>query len=517
MKKNVSLLSLLDIHDLKDDTLLGSFLSDLDPNYFFKKASKSTLLKQAKSEINVIRNLIEFLSEEIYSFESLQVYNYYYYDYSLPQLSKQLDLLRLGDNYNINIELKKQLTSKKEILNQLVQNEYYMKNLQKPSFHFTYIKKDNLLYYFNSKNSSLEEKSPKFLLKKLSEQQTIQETQDLDTFFKPNNYIISPFNNTDRFLNNEYFLNDLQQKIKKEITEKLKDDNVKFIELTGEAGTGKTLLLYDLAYKFLVDGKKCIVFHCGHLNAGHGILSSKGWKIAPVWKQFDYDLDTFDYIFIDEIQRIHLNNFESIRDVTLKSKVKCIFCGDPEQWLDQREPDRKIFNKIGNLPFLFKAEKLDAKIRCNLELHHFISGMFNKRKINRDINYPNIDIVYFKSFDNVNSYLMDMEKKNKILCYTPSKKHDLPFERMLFAHDSNNPHHVIGQEFDNVIVVLDRNFGYDNSGLLGYSENFYYHPVKMLFQNVTRARQRLTLVVVNNPILLKSLLSIKRKPISIED
>lgn len=46
-------------------------------------------------------------------------------------------------------------------------------------------------------------------------------------------------------------------------------------------------------------------------------------------------------------------------------------------------------------------------------------------------------------------------------------------------------HGIIGQEFDNVGVIIDQCFYYNEDGKLQYSCKSYYHPVKMLFQNIT--------------------------------
>lgn len=46
-------------------------------------------------------------------------------------------------------------------------------------------------------------------------------TIDPDIEFVPSNYLISPFNSTDEFINGEYFLTTRQQNIKQEIKDEL--------------------------------------------------------------------------------------------------------------------------------------------------------------------------------------------------------------------------------------------------------------------------------------------------------
>ena len=61
-------------------------------------------------------------------------------------------------------------------------------------------------------------------------------------------------------------------------------------------------------------------------------------------------------------------------------------------------------------------------------------------------------------------------------------------------------HSVIGQEFDNVIVIIDNFFCYDGAKQLksiGRPGN-PYDQVKMLFQAMTRVKRKLEIVVINN-------------------
>ena len=73
-----------------------------------------------------------------------------------------------------------------------------------------------------------------------------------------------------------------------------------------------------------------------------------------------------------------------------------------------------------------------------------------------------------------------------------------------------NSHEVIGQEFDNVIIPMDTNFYYDERTFVdeskGTSKTYkmletsdsYYPLDKMLYQNLTRTRERLEIVVIEN-------------------
>ena len=74
-----------------------------------------------------------------------------------------------------------------------------------------------------------------------------------------------------------------------------------------------------------------------------------------------------------------------------------------------------------------------------------------------------------------------------------------------------NSHEVIGQEFDYVLVVIDNNFRYDANGDLMAREhpNPEYLFPRLFCQNISRAREKLCIVVLNNQELFKKLLCIK--------
>ena len=83
---------------------------------------------------------------------------------------------------------------------------------------------------------------------------------------------------------------------------------------------------------------------------------------------------------------------------------------------------------------------------------------------------------------------------------------------MLFRSD------VIGQEFDRVIIPMDKNFFFENGKLKSYAHPYreYILP-KMLFQGLTRTRERLAILVYDNPPLFEELLSIAMNPAAVDE
>ena len=71
-------------------------------------------------------------------------------------------------------------------------------------------------------------------------------------------------------------------------------------------------------------------------------------------------------------------------------------------------------------------------------------------------------------------------------------------------------HHVIGREFDRVVMLMDSSFYYDEKGLLQgipQADPDYLYP-NLFYQGITRVREDLALVVVNAPELFDKIVTI---------
>ena len=77
------------------------------------------------------------------------------------------------------------------------------------------------------------------------------------------------------------------------------------------------------------------------------------------------------------------------------------------------------------------------------------------------------------------------------------------------AKKIGNAHEVIGQEFENVIVILGEQFYYEGNKLKSRKlEGIPYKTNKMFFQQITRAINKLEVVVVNNYDVFNKLIEI---------
>ena len=224
--KRANLLSIVDAFEkFGNDQLFDRYLS------FLGISIKEREREDLRSFINSLRKHIT----------NIKVLDGYYFGFTIPQISKEFDILRIGKESIINIELKNETTEKIE--KQLKQNRYYLNFLGKRTFYFTYITEEDKLYELENDNLVAVDFEK---LSKLLFTQEIEEIENINQLFFPSNYLVSPFNSTDKFIDNEYFLTKHQEDIKKKIIDSDKK-KYPFFTIKGGAGTGKTLLVYDIA------------------------------------------------------------------------------------------------------------------------------------------------------------------------------------------------------------------------------------------------------------------------------
>ena len=453
-------------------------------------------------EIDDLDCLVKSLQAQI---ESIEIFDKFYVGFKIPQISKEFDLLRFGKDYVINIELKK-ISTEERVKKQLMRNKYYLGFLGLQVYCFSYISELNKLYLLNN-DDFLEEVEIEILAQLLCKQ-TINNLVNIDNLFDPSIYLVSPFNSTQKFLRDEYFLTLQQNEVKAKIMQ-LSGVNglARFVSLTGSAGTGKTLLTYDIAKQLLNNQGRPLIIHCGNLNDGQEELIRNGWDIIPAKIHANYDLASYDLIVVDEAQRIYLKQLEDIVERVVQARSICIFSYDKSQTLSNSEETADASKRINSIDSI-NTFNLSEKIRTNKEISTFIKMLLNCKRNIKISRGSNIEISYFASTKDAKNYLESLDQDGwEVLRFTPSTYNTEPHNQ--YSDSSNKTsHEVMGQEFDSVAVAIDKNFSYNLDGELTYKARSYYKPTKMLFQNITRARKRLKLVIIDNEEILSRCIQI---------
>lgn len=492
--RNINILSIIEAYRKLSNTLFQKLMN----SYGITSGIKNY-------ELNGIES---FVDELLKANNNISIVNRYYLGYSIPQIGKEFDLLRFGHNYIINIEIKTE-SSIEKILKQQQKNKYYLSFLDKPLHIYTFISNENKLYKLVIRNNGdeIEEITFNELCNILMSQEVVT-FNNIDDLFNPSDYLVSPFNSPEKFMSEGYFLTVQQEQIYKEIQIKLSDTATNFIALTGGAGTGKTLLTYHIAKETIQRGKKVLILHCAPLNSGHQILMDEyNWSIyMPKYAPNTID---FDLIIIDEAQRMYPYQFDKyIKEVRTLNK-KCIFSYDEKQYLRDNEKQYHTKERIEK-ELLCTPYKLTDKIRTNKEIAYFIRQLFNIKKNIPNIDYTNIELTYCKDCYSAKLLLQELlERGWKTPNYTPGTRSFFHYEAYL-SNDTESAHSVVGQEFNNVVVVIDESFKYNSQGDL-IADNTYYSQRQMLYQIITRTRKKLHIVIINNEVMLNRCIDILSK------
>lgn len=470
--------------------------------------SQKQEFKETKSyEQQSLRSLVDCLLSYDINISDLDGF---YFGFTINQISKEFDLLKISRDYSfvLNIEFKSTSISEEKIKKQLIQNRYYLRHISDNIASYTYISSENKLYILDNENNlkigELDEII--FSLKVFKN----FFNKDLNSLFTVSDYLVSPLNSSDKFINMQYFLTNQQEEFKNSILNSIsKNCTNNFIGITGYAGTGKTLLLYDIARECSLNGLVCII-HCGILSEGHLYLQKKlsDIHIVPIKNvNKSSDFSQYKYIFVDEAQRIRSHQFDIIVNSTMKNRNYCFFSYDSNQVLSKNETRCNIPQKIVDLKT--KTYTLSNKIRTNKELAEFIRALFNRNAINNNYHYDNVKVIWANNSTEALLIIENYQKQNyTFINYTSSLYKTTDFD--CYSHEYNT-HEVLGQEFNNVLILLNDKFYYNDNKELsskGHPNPDYLYS-KMLFQAITRTREQLCIIVIGNEKLFNEVLAIK--------
>ena len=427
-----------------------------------------------------------------------QLYGYIFDKTVTVTVREQFDILRFSENSIFNIELKSGVKPLPEILDQLVRHHYLLSCVSgKREIHlFTYVSEINILYELV--DGDLEESSFDRMVSLIS---TDYVEEDPLSVLKPDDFIISPYSDIERFKNFKYFLNTEQRKF---VTYKLeKIDSPYHCMLKGGAGTGKSLVLFDLAKKLTSSGKKVLFIFCSALPDHEIINSNVSFKFVDIVNINIKNIkNEYDFIILDESQRLYEEQFNDL----FKTDAVLVFGLDKAQTLKYEEDELDV---EGVLDKHFSKENifdLKDKVRTDVSLSTFILKFFNKSTNGlQPIDFPKVNAVYFLDKNEAIRFIRNLKTVEN---YTPIEVAQYRAKTTKNLHNkkiyeySLDAFRVIGREYDNVVIPLDSRVSYVNNRLI-FSPNGYfpYKSINGLFQALTRVKKNLMFVVVNNPTI----------------
>lgn len=497
--KPVNLISLLAVYHTGDEDLFKQFTG-----YCAIGLAQSGVRKAEMEDLEMLVNWMGDNGAEAGDFDN------FYLNYSIPQIGKEFDLLRFGTQSVVDIEIKRSASIEK-ITKQLVRNEYYLSFLPHKSKRlFTYVCDTGQLYELDGGN--VKTRSCEVLIDGLEAQSHV-EIRDINSLFNPANYLVSPFNSTLKFVNHRYFLTKQQEEVKAKVFGVIKKGTSRYFAITGKPGTGKTLLVYDIARDLADAGRKLLIVHCAPLNGGQNeLIVEHGWNIICAKYLSDKVLADCDVVVVDEVQRLYPRQLNTVLDAANRSNLICIFSFDAAQCLRTEEIEWNNAGKINKLCESY-VHTLTDKIRTNAEIAEFIGCLLDSKRRPKSLNFSGVSVSYCDKCTDVKAMLTVMKDQGwTVPVYTPSQYGSFGYER--YGIPSLSTHEVIGQEFDKVVVVIDSDFYYGEDGKLysniNHNERVYSKP-KMFYQIISRTRSRLHILFLQNVPVFQRCLSLLGK------
>ncbi len=429
------------------------------------------------------------------------------FGYVVPQLNKEFDLLKITESVCLNIELKSGEVSTEKIKRQLHQNMHYLKLLNKQTLiSFLFISSTMSVYTLDEQNELVEAslRDVSDVINALGSTDRI----DLDNVFLPRNILVSPLNSTDRFLQEDYLLTEHQENIKKFVLAYVETNTQgRFAGITGGPGTGKTLLIYDIARE-IAKKKKILMVHSGILCDGHYMLNAAldNIKIISAKELRLREIRDVDVVIVDEAHRLYTDSLDKVERWVKRAKTICLFSYDAGQTLSSSEKRRHTAESIDAL-CVQNIYKLKNKIRTNKELALFITCFRDLTKYREEYSFPNVTIFYEPDKIKALERAKNLETSGyTYISFTPSRyNHELDYQI-----SEHNTHNVIGQEFEGVCMLLDYNWYYNNGKLMGKEHpNPDYIFNQLLYQGLTRVRSKLALIICSDTVLNNILLLLK--------
>lgn len=504
-----------------------------------------------KDDITALKSMVEELSNNYGEKKITQVTNNFLFGYEFERINQEFDLLKAVEtpyveskqNFIINIELKKSIKKSRSLKRQLRTHRFYFNRVgieDSNMYLFGYCEDKKQFFEYKVKSDGVEqfsEISSARVFEVLKKFYTYKYF-DIDTTFKVDNILISPLNDWKDFVDENYLLTENQEQIKSQIlTEKEK----KILRVTGSAGSGKTLVLYDVVRTLAQEGKNIVVIPCHTKNEAHSKLAEY-LKFEAIgvgsMNHRNTDLSQANYIFVDEAQRMSKKQIDRIVSEFQHGNLeKVIFFYDELQWLKSGERYTSDYLKT-----VERHNSMDLQLKGSIRSNYFLT-LFSMNLLHSTGNYSSImrkrskfifddfkkynvkvenlvNIYYFDNYQNARVFMSNSAQTmgSTPIYFTPSTNgihggprvyYDNPFDDEI-VDSEKNPHKYMGQEFDSVTVPIDSKFSYDTNGDLVVNELCNISdPVQMLYEMVTRARRELNIVVIDNFPLFEKLEQIK--------
>ena len=428
-------------------------------------SGRTYFLKIREWELDSMKALVRQLEMRLPDVYALR----FFYSFQIPRLGKEFDLLQIKDDQIVNVELKSGIVPDEAVRKQLLQNRYYLSVQGKTIQSYTYISSQNRLVRLSNHDHIVEADWEQLCT--VLQRQSKDYEGDIEDLFQAEMYLFSPLTEPERFLNKEYFLTSQQKDIERRILDKIRKVESGYFWFSGLPGTGKTLLLYDIAMRLSAHQKVCII-HCGEAGKEWKVLHDRLLRIAfftDSQLEEQSDLNEYSAILVDEAHLLTEEKLHVILELSEKHPV--IFSSDDEDMISDEEMDRTMIREIEHLPDI-QSFHLTNRIRTNAELSSFIQNMMHLPEKRTVRYYPHIQVVY--------------------------------------ANDEEEAEILLKGYQDQLVFIIDERYYYDEKGYLREQRQKQQKPtaVRMLFHRLNEAREEFAIIVKRNEAVYEVLLEL---------
>ena len=461
----------------------------------------------------------------------------FFFSYIIEHIGKEFDLLKISSDGEcvLNIELKSEDIGEEKIKKQLEQNRYYLSHVSRTIFSFTYVMDTDTLYHMNDRGYLREAGFHELIdvLRRPALSDCLQE--EIDRLFRASDYLISPVASPEKFLQGQYFLTNQQFDFRRRILECLREQGCgeagsqvcgseqgagaslacgseqgagasrgrgfgtnAVISVEGAAGTGKTLLLFDLAMQ-LSRKSRVLLLHSGSLRKGHILIDERLKNVdirsgSAACSDSFLQLSGYDYLLIDEADHLGSSVLGSLLTQASAAHIPVILAYDSHQLLEnqwEHGPEQHTAELITRSASLALA--FTGNIRINRPVYSFLRTLLNLKEHPGNPDYSCITVLFAEN-----------EKElSRIADYYREQGYEQISDEVPGSSSA-----VIAQEYGRVLMVLDDNFYYDESLHLCVRDPSG-EPLRLLYEGLSRTREKLCLIVTKDRELFLKVLGVR--------
>ena len=432
--------------------------------------------------------------------EWISFFDGFFFSYTIEHIGKEFDLLKFSADgeYAINIELKSEDIGEEKIKKQLEQNRYYLAHAVHELYSFTYVMSTGTIYCLDGRNKLCP--YPAAELAKVLCRPVFQDclVEGVDRFFKSSDYLISPVAAPEKFLQGHYFLTNQQSSFRQTILDLVSKEKSPVISVTGSAGTGKTLLLFDLAVSLSRDGRVLLI-HSGALRQGHFVINENLKDVDIVSADSAGDLSVllpgYAFLLVDEADHLSRESLERCLTQAKKQEIPVILAYDTHQLLREVLPQVQVSDILDYMSLSSTLTlAFTGHIRINRPVYSFLRTLLHLTDHPGHPDYSCIDVLYAAS----------AQERDLLVKYYTSEGYLL----INTVSEEGRGDAVIAQEYYKVIMVIEGAFHYDESLHLRAADGDNA-AIGLLYEGLSRTRERLCLVVVGNKKLYEQILAIR--------